>query len=166
MCNTFRWPTTISVIFFCIPSNLCMLLIKRDTQNGMQTVGELCKTDTDTISWVSEATEAQMLKTMEIMLQRHNKIEKYILNVPIFTFKIWKSILDLKISTKIPYTFQSVLLLVFIYMHSCEKEIPITYCCYAKCIKKSMKNDSKGRARTKTKQKVTKIKSKCASTRP
>lgn len=51
----------------------------------------------------------------------------------------------------------------FIYMHSCERKKSLLLTVgYAKCIKKSMKNDLKGRARTKTKQKTTKIKSKGA----
>lgn len=46
-----------------------------------------------------------MLKTMEIMLQRNNKIQNYTSNVPIFMFKISKSILDKKFSQKYPTHF-------------------------------------------------------------
>lgn len=104
-----------------------------------------------------------MLKTMKILLQRHNKKQNHILNVPIFTFKMSEYIRLKFFHKNTLCILQSVLLLVFIYMHSCERKKSLLLTVgYAKCIKKSMKNDSKGRARTKTKQRATKIKSKGA----
>lgn len=52
-------------------------------------------------------------------------------------------------------------------MHSCErKKSLLLTVAMQNVLKKSVKNDSKGGARTKIKQKATKIKSKCASNRP
>lgn len=106
-----------------------------------------------------------MLKTMEILLQRHNKKQSHISNVPIFTFKMSEYI---KIfSQKHPMHFTVNFAISFIYTHSCErKKSLLLTVSYTKCIKKSMKNDLKGRARTKTKQKATKIKSTGAFNRP
>lgn len=60
---------------------------------------------------------------MEIMLQRH-KMQNSILNLPIFSFKISKSILDFKMpkKKKNPIHFTVSFGISFIYMHSCEKK--------------------------------------------
>lgn len=63
-----------------------------------------------------------MLKAMEIMLQRHNKMQNCILNLPIFTFKNLKSVLDFKIPKKIPVHFTVSFGISFIYMHGCERK--------------------------------------------
>ena len=58
------------------------------------------------------------------MLQRHN-IQNSILKLPIFSFKISKSILDFKMQKKKkknPIHFTVSFGISFIYMHSCEKK--------------------------------------------
>ena len=69
-----------------------------------------------------EPWKSQILKTMEIMLQTHNKIENCILNVPTFMLKISKSILDKKCPQKYPIHFIVSFDISFIYMHSCGRK--------------------------------------------
>ena len=81
-------------------------------------------------------------------------MQNSILNLPIFSFKISKSILDFKMpkKKKTLYILQSVLVLVLSTCIVVRKRNPYYLLLLCKCIfKKSMKNDSKGRARTKKK---------------